>query len=372
MAMVVSGLNGGCFCQDFGQVLLKGLTESIEVNYTVTHPDGSDSITECYTPDDRGEVSIPDLGTLAHSYFSDAPILLGDRWMGDRSVIINAVVNAGESRLGTFSQTFYYANCRTNIPQAYKYRGFLSRIRRTTHHVDQSNMVSFFQRGQTLGIGIGYRDGVDSAWSEFPILTADNSNRMLTIDLSVDCIIRWLYTEGRLYIDAGQVDYFIIYLKADGEVLDAMQIDIDHTQAEYVHLAYLNAFGVPDTLCFRGREKRTADLQADFITANHTYRRINSRMDIYHEMNSGYITAMQRDCAEDLSCSQAVYLYNGNKLGERITITEVDFEETGRPRTEPINVSIKYRIANETQRVIERDMTIDYRIFDHTFGNEFE
>lgn len=372
MAMVVSGLNGGCFCQDFGQVLLQGLTESVEVAYTVTHPDGSDSFTEFYAPDERGEVAVRDLGRLALSYFPQAPILLGERWTGHRSVIIDAVVTAGDVELGTFSQTFYYASCRTNIPQAYKYRGFLARSRRTTHHVGQSNMLSFFQRGQTLGIGIGYHEGSNPCWSEFPVLTADDSGRMMTIDLSVQYIILWLYTNGLLYIDAGQVDYLIIYLKADGEVMDAIQLDIDHIPAEYVHMAYLNAFGVPDTLCFRGREQRTADLQADFVTAGHTYRSINSRMDIYHQVHSGYITDLQRDCAEDLACSPSVYLYNGYTLGERITITEVNFEETGRPRTEPINVSVKYRLANETQRVIERDMTLDYRIFDHTFGNAFE
>ena len=370
--MVVTGTNGGCFCLDFGQVLLQGLTESIEVAYTVTHPEGSDSFTECYTPTDRGEVVIRDLGTLALSYFPEAPILPGSRWTGDRSVTLDAVVTAGDTELGTFSQTFYYANCRTNIPQAYKYRGFLARYRRTTHHIDQSNMVSFFQQGQTLGIGIGYREGSTPIWSEFPNLTADDSGRILTIDLSVDYIIRWLYTEGLLYIDAADVDYLIFYLKADGEVVDAIQVDIDHSPGDYVHLAYLNAFGVPDTLCFRGRETRTAELMADYVTADHTYRRINSRLDIYHEVHSGYITAMQRDCAEDLACSPAVYLYGVNALGDRITITEVNFEETGRPRTEPINVAVKYRLANETQRVIERDMTIDYRIFDHTFGIEFE
>ena len=51
--------------------------------------------------------------------------------------------------------------------------------------------------------------------------------------------------------------------------------------------------------------------------------------------------------------------------------TEVNFDEFT-PRTEPINVRIKYRLASECQRTIDRDMTVDYRIFDHTFGEEFE
>ena len=78
-----------------------------------------------------------------------------------------------------------------------------------------------------------------------------------------------------------------------------------------------------------------------------------------------------RDCAEDLVNSEAVYLYQGSELSDRVTITEVNFDES-RPRTEPINVSVKYRLASECQRTIDRDMTVDYRIFDHTFGEEFE
>ena len=112
-------------------------------------------------------------------------------------------------------------------------------------------------------------------------------------------------------------------------------------------------------------------MEGAFANVAHKYRKIDTRVDITHNLNSGYIPQITRDAAEDLVTSRRAYLYSDNTLGDEITITEVTFEDV-QPRTAPIDVNSVYRIAHKCQRVIDRDLSIDYKIFDHTFGETFE
>ena len=101
------------------------------------------------------------------------------------------------------------------------------------------------------------------------------------------------------------------------------------------------------------------------------YRKVSTEYNIYHGINTGFINETLRDCVEDLVNSSRVHLYDTSGLGEQVTITEVDFQES-KPRTEPVNVRLKFRLASNCQRRFSRDNTIDLKIFDHTFGDTFE
>lgn len=387
--MVITGTNGGSFCSDFGQVKITGLSGRIEVSYTITFPGGSDAFTEFYSPDSEGEVLISDLGQLARSYYKPDRIPLSPQPVAeavtetshiyhpvsfDTLVTIAAdITDMGDNSVGNFSQKFFYSNCRTRIATPYQYRGFLSRHHRYTLRPGQKNILSFFQHGQKLCAGISFNQYDGEHWLEFdlfPDAGIPDDGKLFCLDLSVQNVCRMV--AERVSIDADSVNYIIFYIKADGEVQDAIQVDIDKENTNPPQLLYYNCFGVPESICFAGREVRKAERESDYVTAQHLYRAVNSKLDITHEMNTGYISEVYRDCAEDLAVSEYVYLYDGENDPERVTITEISFEETSRPRTEPINVSVTYRMANEEQRIIERDMTIDYRIFDHTFGTEFE
>lgn len=371
--MVITGTNSGAFCKDFGTVLLSELTGSISVSYLFTLPDGrQSSFTEYYSPDMDGVVRISDLGEVAFSYFDGLPFNLTDAFMAGHSILLEAdVYGSSDELLGSFSQKFYYSNCRTAISAPHKYRGFLSRHRRRKIRADQAHFIGFFSNGQQLGIGVSYRAEGIQAWTEF-VLEMDDSGYVYYRNLDLSAVLELLLESTGISVSADDVFYYIVYLKADGEVVDAMQLDIDRTHYPAIsHFIYYNCFGIPDTMQFVGKDTRTTEMEADYVNIQKRYRKINTRYDILHDVNTGYINDTLRDCVEDLVASDEVYLYNGRTLGDMVTVTETSFDES-RPRTEPVNVRLKYRVSAECQRTIDRDMTLDYKIFDHTFGDTFE
>lgn len=372
--MVVSGTNSGAFCKDFGSVVLSDLTGSISVAYSLTLPDGSSrSFSEYYSPDDKGIVRINDLGELAFAYFEPLPMVLAGAQSASYTLLLDAVVyDIADSMVGQFSQKFFYSNCRTNIQSPHSYQGFLSRHYRCKISAEQAHFVGFIQNGQQLGIGVSYRMGNAGQWSEFLMSMGDNG-QIYYQNLDVQTVVQLLQTNMGVSVPVDDVFYYIIYLKVDGSVQDEMQVDVDHIPyPATTHMLYYNCFGIPDSLRFTGKDNRTTEIDAAYINVQRKFLKINTKYNIYHDVNTGFINAVMRDCAEDLvNCEAPVYLYCNGSLGDRITVTEVNFDEFT-PRTEPINVRIKYRLASECQRTFDRDMTVYYRIFDHTFGEEFE
>lgn len=370
--MVVSGTNSGVFCKDFGSVVLSELTGRISVAYSLTLPDGSSkSFSEYYSPDEQGIVRINDLGELAFAYFEPLPMVLSDAQSANYTLLLDAVVyDAAEAKIGQFSQKFFYANCRTNIRSPHSYRGFLSRHHRRKISADQAHFIGFIQNGQQLGLGVSYRKNGAQQWSEF-LMNISNNGQLYYLNLDVQKVVQLLQTNTGTIVSADDVFYYITYLKADASVQDAMQVDVDRTPyPSATHMVYYNCFGVPASLRFTGKDNRTTEIDAAYVNVQHKFLKINTQYNIYHDVNTGYINDVTRDCAEDLVNSDVVYLYQAASLGDRVTITEVNFDES-KPRTEPVNVRIKYRLSAECQRTIDRDMTVNYRIFDHTFGNTF-
>ena len=68
--------------------------------------------------------------------------------------------------------------------------------------------------------------------------------------------------------------------------------------------------------------------------------------------------------------SSKVYLYEKETLGDLITITDIDFTES-KPRTEPLNIKLTYRVADKCQRKFARENFRD-GIFDRTFDVTFD
>lgn len=374
--MVVTGVNGGAFCQDFGSVLLQEVTGGITVNYTITHTEGAESLTETYTPDTAGRVSINDLGSLAFCYFH-LPDMVVDASAGtcidsQETVRIEAEIFDSDSgtRQGGFSQLFFYSNCRTNIPEAYKYNGFLSRHRRCKVRPSQAVNVGYYYRGQSFGLGIAYRQGGATQWKETTLTTPANAYKVIR-NLNVSTVLETLVSLVP-EVTADDILYYIAYLKYDNEVTDAIQFDVDrrYFPAE-TGFVYYNCFGIPESLHFTGQDERTAEMDATFARLDRKYRKIDTGFQIFHNINTGFINETLRDCVEDLVNSDKVCLYDASGIGEQVTVTELDFLES-KPRTEPINVRLTYRLASECQRRCDRDPAIDYRIFDHTFGEAFE
>lgn len=376
--MVISGINGGAFCKDFGTVLLTDVPGSITIGYQIAHPNGNDEFSENYAPDANGQVRINDLGELALCYFTELPFTIektsDTSESASYSVIVTAnIYNGEQEQLASFAQKFYYSNCKTNIPDPYKYNGFLSRHHRRKIRVDQAQYVAFLKHDQRLCFGVAYlRDNAEQ-WVEFGLPQVTDDGCLLYRNVGVDVLLALIkdYTQVA-NLTADELLYYIVYLKSGDQVIDAMQLDVDQTYYTALsHFIYYNCFGVPDTLYFTGKDTRTSEMEATYATIQRKYRKIDTKYNIYHDVNTGYINETLRDCVEDLVHSVKTHLYNERGLGEMVTITDVSFDES-RPRTEPINVKLKYRLSAECQRCIDRDMSVDYRIFDHTFGVTFE
>ena len=369
--MVIASYNNTAFCLDDAPMLLSEVTATIDVRCTVTLQDGStESFTEVYSPDAAGQVIIRDLGRMAMTYFRPMDFTLNGTVRAGGCVKLEAKVFTAstDNQLGSFAKTYLFSNCRTTIGSPYKYRGFLSRYHRRNVRADQQMTLSWIDNGQTLGIGV-YHDG---EYLQADAQASSTLNQLVISCWSLERVCQLIKKKKSKTLDPGKVKYLIFYLYADGANLDAIQFSIDRSyKPALTHFVFYNAFGLPETLCFTGRDTRTAEMEAEFATAGHEYRKLSSELDIKHRINSGYIDGVTRETAEDLATSSQAWLYSGNTLGEKITLTEVSFEES-LPRTEPVNVAITYRLANEVQRTIDRDMTLDYRIFDHTFGVEFE
>lgn len=369
--MVIASYNANAFCLDDAPLLLSDVTGTIDVQFTATRPDGStDSFTEVYSPDSNGQVVIRDLGRMALSYFEpysfrlDADTAVGDGVLLDAKVYLSNT----DTLLGSFSKHYYYANCRTTLSEPLKYRGFLSRFHRRTIHPDQQIILGFVRNGQTLGVGVK----TTNQYRQEDVVTVSEDHQLFITCYSLDRICNQATLQPGDPWVPDIIEYVIFYLYDEDGNIDAIQFDIDRSfKMQRTDFIFYNAFGVPDSLFFTGRDTRTAEMEAEFSTAAHEYRKLSTELNVKHQVNSGYIDEVTRDTAEDLITSSFAWLYSGKQLGEKIAITEVRFEES-LPRTEPVNVAITYRLANETQRIIDRDMTLNYRIFDHTFGVEFE
>ena len=364
--MVISDYPIASFCQDDEPMTLSNLTTDIDIAYSISDGDiVVDEFDEHYSPNNQGVVTLNGLGQLAMGYFSTPTIRFDARTEWSGGVRIDGVVKDADTgeQIGHFSRRFYYANCRTSIDDPWKFRGFLSRFHRRTVTPEQAIILSWFDINQSLGIGIMCGD----EWIEVTPYETETSHHLMVDIWSLD---RLAALDTRLKAD--EIKYAIFYLYNGSETLDAIQFDIDRSnKVVKTHFLFYNAFGVPESLCFTGQDKRSVEMQAEFAVAGREYRKIGTDFSVFHDVNTGYINQVTRETAEDLAVSRMAWTYQGRELLDKITITEVKFEES-KPRTEPVNVSVKYRVTNQVQRIIDRDMTINYRIFDHTFGPQFE
>lgn len=372
--MVITGTQGTVFCPDFGDILLSEVTQTaVDVEMTILYGDTVvDTLTEHYAPDADKQIIISGIGSLAKCYFRELPISGTERLRK-----VNATVTVGfvvKDTAGTLlestSQKFLYADCRTAVGEAYKYRGFLTRHRRYKVRTDQAVTLSYINRGQDFGLGISY--GTDG-WLEFTESPEAADEWLYTRNLSPDTVLQMLRERlPDVELDADSINYYIAYTKLGKAVIDAVQYDVDRRHFPTVtQFLYYNCFGVPESLCCTGADTRNAEIDPTLVKMRRMTRKISTAYNIYHEVNTGFVSRTVRECFEDLVNSSSVYLGTADKVGDLVTITEINFEEQ-RPLREPINITITYRIANDVQRVCERDQSVDYRIFDHTFGEEFE
>lgn len=374
--MVITGIiEGGVYCRDMGDVVISNVTGSITIKYRISgHGIVAATFEEVYFPDSAGNVIINGLGEVALDYFQNNDINLLHTTTDYTSVryyiIINAdIFNASGAKEGTFSQTFYFSRCRTSISPYDKH--FLNRFSSRMIREDQFVCLAYHNLGQTLVLGIAYKSEGKARFFEAKFYVTSTPGSFIIRYFSVDAVVDRLNKA----LNASFTSDDIIYYEADlydGDMLiDKIHYDIDRKHyTQITHFVFYNCFGFPETLYFTGRDERTSELEASFGSVMGNYLKVHTDLITSHTANTGYINESIRDCVEDMVHSNKVYIYQKDTLGDLVTITGVEFTES-KPRTEPLNIKLTYRVADKCQRTFTR-AKLPEKIFDKTFDSTFD
>lgn len=383
--MVVSGLiDGYVFCKDMGDVCLTDVTGTVIIEYIVTDdsspfPDtGLAVFKESYYPDSLGQILIHGLGEVAFDYFTKQKIPISGMEVveEDNHLYITCYVyDADGNSIAHFNQGFYYSNCRTNIVSTRLCDTFLNRRSEFKIREEQWVFVSFMLREKSFKIGVSYIENNCARYSmmdigpEFSLGIMSGGHAVYPIGVSY--AISKLKELNNIEISPDKVLYIDAYLYKNGELKDKMHAEVDRTYYSNIqHFIYFNCFGLPETLYFTGKDERSTELNASYGSVVGSYLKMHTDLITSHTVNTGYINENVRDCVEDMVYSSKVYLYEGDKLGDLVTITEVDFMES-KPRTEPLNIKLTYRVADKCQRNFARGKLRE-NIFDKTFDSTFD
>lgn len=374
--MVITGIiEGGVFCQDMGDVYISGVSGNITVKYRVSGPGISTALfDEVYYPDKDNNVKIHGLGDIALDYFYDLDIELPHTItdytnVGYYIIISGSIYNSSGEQENAFSQTFYYSKCRTSISPYEK--TFLSRFSTRMVRIDQLVCLAYHNLGQTLVLGIAYKSQGKARFHRIKFFSTTTPGYFYIRYFTVSAIVEQLNKELDAAYTVDDIIYYEADLYADEKLIDKVHVDIDRKHYPRItHFVFYNCFGFPETLYFTGKDERTSELSASFGSILGSNLKVHTDLITSHNVNTGYINEITRDSVEDMVHSNKVYLYENGALGELVTITDVDFTEW-KPRTEPLNIKLTYRIADECQRKFTRDRLRE-RIFDKTFDSTFD
>lgn len=121
-------------------------------------------------------------------------------------------------------------------------------------------------------------------------------------------------------------------------------------QAHYpqrVEVAWLNRWGVYETLWLVGSETISAGRNAQYAYAGSHYIAMDVTVEDTREQSTGYGPPSMVEQVRDMAESPDVWLYDyAAALWRRITITDVDVPQT-RPSNQACTGTVKYRIAKQ-------------------------
>lgn len=374
--MVITGIiEGSVYCRDMGDVVISNVTGSITVKYRISgYGIAAATFEEVYFPDSAGNVIINGLGEVALDYFPDQEIKIlhttKNHTIVKNYIIIDAdVYNASGNKEKTFSQSFYFSQCRTAL--SYNDKCFLNRFSSRMVREDQLVCVAYHCWGQTLVLGIAYKSEGVARFLKVNFFTNNTPGNSIIQYFSVDSVVERLNMELNASFTSDDIIYYEADLYSNGTLIDKIRYDIDRKHyPQITHFVFYNCFGFPETLYFTGRDERSSELEASFGTVMGDYLKVHTDLITSHTANTGYINESIRDCVEDMVHSNKVYLYQKDTLGDLITITGVEFTES-KPRTEPLNIKLTYRVADKCQRTFTR-ARLPEKIFDKTFDSTFD
>ena len=375
--MVITGINSaGCFCADMGDVVISGVESDIIIDFTARYNGNViHSWSERYTPDAQGVVKVRDLGEIALDYFVPMGLDINFNTVDANEFSYNVGISASitddeGTQLDDFVQTFYYSMLpvkKSNI----EYKFFYNRYSERSVHPEQYIPVAYNIDTQNLKVGVVFKanDTVD-----YLVLDYGDENDQSIIhrirNLSPKVIAAKVSEEYGDEISVSDLIYYDASLYYNGGLIDRIKFNLDHRHhKQFTHLIFYNLFGFPETICFTGKDEKSAEMEATFALMNDQYSKIDTELNEIHTINSGYITSTDYESIKDLIRSKEVYIYNGtDKL--KIAITDIDLT-CEKPKSTPLNVKISYRLANDKDVAFARPGITNNRVFDKTFDYTF-
>ena len=174
------------------------------------------------------------------------------------------------------------------------------------------------------------------------VVDVDCSNDYFTILADIDSVKQLTAAPND-----SKLLYYVLTLNKDGKQVDCIRCDIDCTTRPSVatYFIYLNLFGVPECVTFRGKDVEEQELDSDFGYAGREYVRLDPLLTESHKSHSGWLTSEERHAVYDFMSSPYAFVHIDGEL-RRITITEVD-SSISRPANEPQPVAVTWRYAEE-------------------------
>ena len=368
-------VSGGVFCQDMGDLTVRNFPQQeTVVKFIVLDADNAEvsSFNESYFPDANHELVISGLSDLMAGYLEGRKLSElfnpNQPWTEiDSFATLKLEFYQQGSKIGECSQLFYQANNRTGIfPSSYNY--FLNRFRERTVYEDQVLFLSYIYRGQQLQAGVAYYQANGS--SAHRTLTLSNAG----MTTGKTCCHQYIPADiaALCGVTADKLIYIEFKLMLSGTIIDYMKCTFDHGhQKQKTTFLFKNLFGVPEMIVMTGVNKRTSELEASFSWINRRYRKTSTDLTTFHTICTGAIDAQTHDSVKDAIRSDEVYLVDGTRLIDLVTVTDIDLD-VEQPKEKPMAVYITYRVSEKVQERFSRVAVRDSEIFDDTFDDTFE
>lgn len=361
--MVIQGINNGgiYYTSDIDSIIVKSVSGKLTFTCTV----GSLSITEYYTTDSGGIVTIRELGKVIDSVFSlkDYNKSATEYVHEPLSVSLKFADNSG-SNIISF-QAVYSKAVTGKIPGDNNV--FLSRYRIVKTNKSRLEFVTVFKTNTIkLIAGIAY---LSSGKAKFKKVT-------LSVTSKTDCTYTRLVSLKNISSAAGvnvdSVLFYEIYLYDNDTLTDKIRYDVkkEITLPE-VNFLYRNPFGGFDTLSFTGYQTDMPENDFSINSFLGTQRRYSTSIKDIHKAYSGYISNDIYNAIKDMLLSTETYIMDKDFDVEEIVIKESEMERT-LPSNEVYGVSVTYYPSQDNHYRFDRGSAVSKRIFDKTFDHTFD
>lgn len=363
--MIVTGLKNYIYASNYGDITVSDISDSVAVVLLV---EGSTVLEERYYPDATGKAVIHNIGDVLLPYFiQPSEVVWGD---SRRKLFLNVTVQIGSSF--THTQTVFYSNIKNDIDIDFTFAKFLTRYQKKKTSVSRVEFLSFYDNGQSLYVGIAYLYQGKPQFFRYKWMDCGSTHEGISLNVSIRKMKECVCSNTAHAVTESDIVYYEAYSVIGGNIISEIRYvnDKRHFPQEK-HLFYYNCFGLPETITFRGADKRSVEPNATYATMRDEYRKIDTLPVIYDEVNTGYIDKVESECIEELLISDNVYLYTTVGIDKKIVFTEVDMEKR-KPDNAPVSYTLTYRPA--ALKCLEYKSIIYNagRLFDKTFDYTFE